>query len=102
MTHWRKTSRSASGAQPLTGSHGGNAIHTAEIISLADHQSSRIGQSDLAAASERGPFIPEDSKSAFDLRELLACCLFVLVALSPAFFVGAAVVLYALLIAEPI
>ena len=34
MTHWRKTSRSASGAQPLTGSHGGNAIHTAEIIRL--------------------------------------------------------------------
>ncbi len=69
----------------LPGSHTApDTLAHSSIVRLADHQSSRMGQPNLAAASERGPFIQA-------VLDVLTVCYWLFLALLSAGAVCAAI-----------
>ncbi len=79
------TRPAASGAQPLPASRISAGVGANTVIRLADRHPSRIDQSDLAAASQRSPFLPPDP----DDREFAAYMFLIAFVVIPSIFFGA-------------
>jgi hypothetical protein len=92
-----------SGTSPTA--YGAHDTHRAELIQLADNFPPRRLNSDRRLTDadplfiHAGDALAEFNQTGFDYREFCAGLLFFLVVTAPAFFVSAAVVIYALLIA---